>query len=202
MEQFFTEHQLAEIAAEEAQLARAPPLEGDKLFDPVAKKTPKRDDEEQKILDDGQLEFVDAVVKATKTAVDAADADVATKTEALSILRRAQQSTAQAETQPGGYTQLLKPDHVSTRAYDLLAEISPYGHQLFLHELPEENGEGHLQFGGWIKDPDLRRYGWQGRNSKRFSMNRRDMEKHHCNFADLPASTHVYMPKRTASFVA
>ena len=196
MDQFLTDEQLAELAAEEAQLARAPALEGDKLWDAVAKKTPKRDEEEEKILDDDKLDFVDAVVKAAETAVDAADADVATKTEALNTLRRAQQGTAQAETQPGDYSQLQKPDHVSKRAYKLLAEISPYGHQLFLHELPEENGEGHLKFGGWMKDPDLRRYGWQGRNSTRFSMNRRDMEEHRCNFADLPASTHVYMPKR------
>ena len=196
MDQFFTDDQLADIAAEEAQLARAPALEGDKLWDPVAKQTLKRPEEEQQILDDDKLDFVDAVVQATETAVDAANADVATKTEALKVLRRAQQSTAQAEMQPGAYALLQKPDHVSARAYDLLAEISPYGHQLFLHELPEHNGEGHLKFGGWMKDPDLRRYGWQGRNSIRFSMNRRDWEKHRSNLDDLPASTHVFMPKR------
>ena len=196
MDEFYTEDQLAEIAAEEAQLARAPELEDDKLWAPVAKKTPKRDEEEQKILDDDKLEFVDAVVTAAETAVDAANAEFATRTEALKILRRAQQSTAQAETQPGDYSQLQKPDHVSARAYTLLAEISPFGHQLFLHELPEQNGEGHLKFGGWMKDPDLKRYGWQGRNSIRFSMNRRDWEGHRSNLDDLAASTHVYMPKR------
>ncbi len=197
MDEFYTEDQLADIAAQQAQLARAPALEDDKLWAPVAKDRPERDEEEQKILDDDKLKFVDAVVKAD-AAAGAADADVATKTEVLSILRGAQQKVAEAEaeTQPGDYSQLRKPAHVSKRTYDLLAEISPYGHQLFLHELPEENGEGHLQFGGWIKDPDLRRYGWQGRNSRRFSLNRRDMEKKHWNFADLPPSTHVYMPKR------
>ena len=176
MDQFFTEDQLAEIAAEEAQLARAAPLEGDKLWDPVAKETPKRDEEEQQILDDDKLEFVDAVVTAAETAVDAANAALATRTEALKILRRAQQSTTQPETQPGAYAQLQKPNHVSARAYKLLADISPYGHQLFLHELPEQNCDGHLKFGGWMKDPDLNLYGWQGSNSTRFSMNRRDWE--------------------------
>ena len=198
MDGFYTEHQLAEIAAEEAQLARAAPLEGDKLWDPVQQPTPKRSEDEE-TLGDGKQEFVDACVEAYDTTpadIEAAGAKLAAATQRLTVQKRAAHSgKAYAETQPSGYTQLRKPEHVSTLTYDLLAEISPLGHQLFLHELPEKTKHG-VQFGGWMKTTDLNRYGWQGRNSVRFSMSRRDWEKYPSNLADLPPSTHVYMPQR------